>query len=174
MYKRIWMLLKNFLYVIILVFFLTIIMSILFKFVVCDNFLQNKSGAKYDIEINNIKYYDIAKKHRYIFPSSISESSNVLEFHYYSYKEEKYEIVLYIAYTYDEYFKEVERLNIDAPNYNYRLENINDCFYYILKRNSNSNLYEYAVADESNYCIFYAYSYGVEKENSTINIKYRL
>lgn len=132
------------------------------------------NNVKYDLVIDDIKYYELARVHKYIFPLELNETWNIKDFHYYSYKDEKYEIILYVSYSKEEYDKEISRLNKDALNYNYTIKTVGDIKKYIFKYDTFSELYEYAIADEVNKCIFYAYSYGIASEDSTIVRKYRL
>ena len=174
MYKRIWLFCKNFLYIVILVFFISLLSFVCFKNIICNNIAKRVNGVKYDVVVNNIQYYSVAKQHRYIFPPELNEMWDIQDFHYYSYREEKYEIALYVLYNQEEYDKEISRLNKDALNYNYTIKTVGDIKKYIFKCDTFSELYEYAIADEVNKCIFYAYSYGIASEYSTINRKYML
>lgn len=174
MYKRIWLFCKNFIYSIILVTILSLTSLICFKSIICSNMAKKINNVKYDLVIDDIKYYELARVHKYIFPLELNETWNIKDFHYYSYKDEKYEIILYVSYSQEEYDNEILRLNSDAIIYNYTIRTTGDIKKYIFKCDEISELYEYAVIDDLNQCVFYAYTYGIKKEDSTIVRKYRL
>ena len=132
------------------------------------------SEVKYDIVINDIKYYELATKHRHLFPPKHNGINHIEDFHYYSYKNEKYEIVLHVIYDLDEYNKEISRLNEAVVKYYGSVLELDGITRYVLKNNGELELYEYAIADSTSRCIYYVYSYGIKYEYSAINKNYRI
>ena len=125
---------------------------------------------KYDVYTNNISYYETAVRHYCIFPEKYNGEWDIKEFHYYSYKNEKYEIVLYVFFKDDDFDNELERLL--KLEYSFIFDKDEDTKKYFLLENDTSLLYEYVVIDKARKCIYYAYSYGISRENSSINKKY--
>lgn len=174
MNKNVWLLCKNFVYTIVLVLFLTIIASCFFNNIVRSSLAKKIKNNKYDVIVENIQYYELAIKYRYVFPPSLGENIIVKDFHFYSYKDEKFEIILYIEYNQEEFIEELSRLDKDKLEYNYSTIEKGDYIFYIFKRDSISLLFEYVTIDKINRRMFYVYSYGVKNSDSTIIGKYRL
>ncbi len=168
--KKIWSFIKNVFFVVVLVSFLIIFNVLIVNILVNNIFAKKVNGVTYDITTNNINYYELAIRNRHLFPNKYNDEWNIKEFHYYSFKEEKYEIVLYVFFSDEDFYQELIRLN--KFDYIVVKENNDETRYYLLQNNLTS-LYEYVVIDNFRKCIFYAYSYGVSRDCSTINKKYR-
>ena len=168
--KKMWSFIKNVFFVVLLVSFLIIFNVLIVNILVNNNFVKNANGVKYDITTNTINYYELAIKNHHLFPNKYNDEWEIKEFHYYSFKEEKYEIVLYVFFSDEDFSQELIRLNkfdyivIEENNIEKR------CY---LLRNNLTSLYEYVVIDNIRKCIFYAYSYGISSDDSSINKKYR-
>ena len=138
-------------------------------FVSISNSILNKNG----IFITNTDYYNITAASRYIFPSTLEEKGDVIDYKYVQYGRSKKEILLIMKYSNEELLEECNRLSTALKKYGIQYsDTLMHYPGYILKYYVDQNLYEYALIDQSNNTLIYVYIYGVNAKSSTINLKY--